>query len=68
MLVTDGPYAETKEQLGGVAIHKFTDIDRAVEAWTNHPCLRVGSVLEIRPVDEEFNARIAAREALVARH
>ncbi len=68
VLVTDGPYAETKEQLGGVAIHKFTDIDRAVEAWTNHPCLRVGGVLEIRPVDEEFNARIAAREALVARH
>jgi hypothetical protein len=26
-LVTDGPYAETKEQLGGVAINKFTDID-----------------------------------------
>jgi hypothetical protein len=33
-----------------------------------HPCLRVGDVLEIRPADEEFNARIAAREALVVRH
>jgi hypothetical protein len=67
VLVTDGPYAETKELLGGVAIHKFTDIDRAVEAWSTHPCLRVGDVLEIRPADEEFNARIAAREDLVAR-
>jgi hypothetical protein len=67
VLVTDGPYAETKEQLAGVAINKFTDIDRAVEAWSNHPCLRVGDVLEIRPADEEFNARVAAREALVAR-
>lgn len=68
VLVTDGPYAETKEQVGGVAINKFTDIDCAVEAWLKHPCLRVGDVLEIRPADEEFNARIAARDALVARH
>jgi hypothetical protein len=67
VLATDGPYAETKEQIGGVAIHKFSDIDRAVEAWSKHPCLRLGDVLEIRPADEELNARIAAREALVAR-
>jgi hypothetical protein len=67
VVVTDGPYAETKEQLGGIAINKFTDIDRALEAWLKHPCLRVGDVLEIRPADEEFNARIAARESLVAR-
>jgi hypothetical protein len=66
-LVTDGPYAETKELLGGVAINRFMDIDRAVEAWSQHPCLRLGDVLEIRAADEEFNARVAAREALVAR-
>jgi hypothetical protein len=67
VLVTDGPYAETKELLGGVAINRFMDIDRAVEAWSQHPCLRLGDVFEIRAADEEFNARIAAREALVAR-
>jgi len=67
-VVTDGPYAETKEQIGGIAINKFNDIERAIEAWLKHPCLRVGDVLEIRPADEEFNARIAARDALVARH
>ena len=67
VIVTDGPYAETKEQIGGIAINKFTDIDRALEAWLKHPCLRVGDVLEIRPADEEFNARIAARGSLVAR-
>jgi hypothetical protein len=67
VLITDGPYAETKEQLGGVAINKFTDINRAIEAWSNHPCLRIGDVLEIRPADEAFNARVAARDALVAR-
>ena len=67
VLVTDGPYAETKELLGGVAINRFTDIDRAVEAWSKHPCLRVGDVLEIRPADEKLNARIAARESVAAR-
>src|SRR5262249_31538072 len=67
VLVTDGPYAETKEQLGGVAINKFTDIDRAVEAWLKHPCRRGGDVFEIRATNEEFNARIAARDALVER-
>jgi len=61
VLVTDGPYAETKEQLGGVATLKFRDMDHAVEAWSMHPCLRVGDVLEIRPADEEFGARVAAR-------
>jgi hypothetical protein len=61
VLVTDGPYAETKEQLGGVATLKFRDMDHAVEAWSRHPCLRVGDVLEIRPADEEFGARVAAR-------
>jgi hypothetical protein len=67
VLVTDGPFAETKEQLGGVAINRFRDMDQAIEAWLKHPCLRGGDPLELRPVDEEFNARIAAREALVAR-
>lgn len=65
VMVTDGPFAETKEQLGGVAIYTFTDIDRAVEASLQHPCLRVGDVFEIRPADEEFDARMAARGAAV---
>src|SRR5262245_17303317 len=59
VLVTDGPYAETKEQIGGVAIHRFRDMDQAIEAWLDHPCLRLGDVFELRPVDEELNARIA---------
>jgi hypothetical protein len=41
-----------------VAINRFSDIDRAVEAWLQHPCLRLGDVLEIRPANEEFSARI----------
>lgn len=65
VLVTDGPYAETKEQLGGVATFKFRDIDQAVKSWSKHPCLRLGDSLELRPADEEFEALVAAREAAV---
>jgi hypothetical protein len=64
IVITDGPYAETKEVLGGAAINRFSDIDSAVAAWSKHPCLRAGNVIEIRPADEAVNARIAAREAL----
>ena len=66
-LVLDGPYAETKEQVGGFSVNRFSDIDMAVEAWLKHPCLRFGDVLEIRPADEEINARLAARDAFVAK-
>jgi hypothetical protein len=62
VLVTDGPYAETKEQVGGFAIREFRDMDHAIEAWSKHPCLRMGDALELRSVDEEFNARWEARQ------
>jgi hypothetical protein len=62
VIVTDGPYAETKEQIGGVAIVEFTDMEQAVEAWSKHPCLRMGDALELRPVDEAFKARWEARQ------
>jgi hypothetical protein len=61
VIVTDGPYAETKEQLGGLAVFSFRDIEQAVEAWSNHPCLASGDSLEIRPADEEIDALIEAR-------
>jgi hypothetical protein len=63
VIVTDGPYAETKEQLGGVAIFTINGMDQAVNVWSDHPCLRAGDVLEIRPVDVEFEARWAQRQA-----
>ena len=59
--MTDGPYAETKEQLGGYATFRFRDLEQAVKAWSNHPCLLNGDFLEIRPADEEFAARVEAR-------
>jgi hypothetical protein len=53
-LTTDGPFAETKEQLGGYYLLECKDLDEAIEASSKMP-VRGGSV-EIRPVmlyDEE---------------
>jgi hypothetical protein len=63
VMVTDGPYAETKEQLGGVVVILAKDLNHAVELMSKHPGVRFGVHLEIRPADEEINALIAAREA-----
>jgi hypothetical protein len=62
LIVTDGPYAETKEQLGGVVMLLAKDLNDAVEVMSKHPGVRLGVRLEIRPADEEINALIAARE------
>jgi hypothetical protein len=53
VLVTDGPYAETKEQLGGIGILEATDLMQAVELMSKHPGLQYGATFEIRPIDEE---------------
>jgi hypothetical protein len=53
--VTDGPYAETKEQLGGFLILEVRDLNHAIQLMSNHPGVRFGP-FEIRPVDEEINA------------
>jgi hypothetical protein len=47
--VTDGPFAETKEQLGGFYILDVKDLDEAIEWAAKIPGSQVGSV-EIRPV------------------
>ena len=64
--VTDGPFAETKEYLGGVVALAMRDINHAVEVLSTHPALRFGVVIEIRPADEEFNAAVAARQGRCA--
>ncbi len=48
-LVTDGPFAETREQLGGYYVVRAGDIDEAVELAAKLPAARHGSV-EVRPV------------------
>src|SRR5262249_504591 len=53
---TDGPYAETKEQLGGLGVGEAKDLDHAVELMLNHPAIRLGP-FEIRPIDGEMTER-----------
>jgi len=46
--VTDGPYAETKEQIGGILILEARDLDHALELMSKHPGVQAGP-FEIRP-------------------
>jgi hypothetical protein len=46
--VTDGPYAETKEQLGGILILEAKDLNHAIQLISKHPGVR-GGPFEIRP-------------------
>jgi len=45
---TDGPYAETKEQLGGILILEARDLNHAIQLMSRHPGVRFGP-FEIRP-------------------
>lgn len=48
VVATDGPYAETKEQLGGILILEARDLNHAVELISRHPGAKLGP-WEIRP-------------------
>jgi hypothetical protein len=48
-LVTDGPFAETKEQLGGYYLIEAADLDEATKIAARIPSARIGSV-EVRPI------------------
>ena len=49
---TDGPYAETKEQIGGILVLEARDMNHAVQIMEQHPALKFGSIFEIRPVGD----------------
>ncbi len=63
--VTDGPYIESKEMLGGILLLEARDLNHAISLMTQHPGVKMGP-FEIRPADEEVNALIAARDAAMA--
>ena len=65
VLVTDGPYAETKEQLDGIGVVEARDMDHAVELLSKHPGLQYDVTFEIRPIDEQSLHREAASLARV---
>jgi hypothetical protein len=52
VLVTDGPFAETKEQLGGFWVIKADDLDAAL-AWAKQAALACQGTLEVRPFQDE---------------
>jgi hypothetical protein len=58
--VTDGPYAETKEYLGGILILEARDLNHAIALMSKHPGVRFGP-FEIRPADEGVKALIEER-------
>ncbi|MGH7168128.1 MAG: YciI family protein [Nitrospiraceae bacterium] len=49
VMVTDGPYAETKEQIGGILILEARDLNHAIQLMSKHPGVQAGP-FEIRPV------------------
>jgi hypothetical protein len=51
-LTTDGPYAETKEQLGGFYLIEAATLDEALEAAAAIPSVKYGGVVEVRPIVE----------------
>ena len=49
-VITDGPFAETKEQLGGYTIVEAKDLDEVLAFAARHPLVRAGLSIEVRPI------------------
>jgi hypothetical protein len=49
-LMTDGPFADTKEVLGGIAVIEADNLDEALEIAERVPVARLGGACEVRPV------------------
>jgi hypothetical protein len=52
VLLSDGPFAETKEQIGGFDLIECKDLDEALEVASKHPAARFGTI-EVRPLWED---------------
>jgi hypothetical protein len=61
VIVSDGPFAETKEQLGGILILEAVDLNHAIQIMSKHPGVRAGS-FEIRPAADLEAMMEASRE------
>jgi len=51
LLVTDGPFAETKEQIAGYGVLECASLDEAIEVSSRHPTAKIGT-FELRPFQE----------------
>jgi hypothetical protein len=59
---TDGPYAETKEQLGGIGVLEARDMNHAVQLMSQHPALKYGTLWEIRPAGDMSEIKKASEQ------
>jgi hypothetical protein len=65
--VIDGPFAETKELLGGILLLEARDLQHAIALMSKHPAVKMGNIFEIRPANEAMNRLVAERTAAVAK-
>jgi len=66
VVVTDGPFAESKEVLGGLLIIEARDLNQAIQLISNHPGVKMGAweirpVTDLTPMIEESKRRRAAK-------
>lgn len=64
-LVADGPFAESKEAIGGYFLLRVSGMDEAVAIAKECPGLEYGAVVEVRPVAERCSLSQRATEQLV---
>jgi len=66
--VTDGPFAETKEAVGGYVKLMVSGLDEATEIAQRHPGLEYGLVIEVRPMTRHchLGVNVATRTAQLA--
>jgi hypothetical protein len=65
--VTDGPFVETKETLGGILVLEARDLNHAIALMSKHPAVGVGNIFEIRPANEAMNRLVAERTVAFAK-
>ena len=65
---TDGPFVETKEQLGGILVLEARDMNHAIQLMSQHPAMTYGNIFEIRPagdMTEAFNESKRRRKVAI---
>jgi len=66
LATTDGPFAETKEQLGGITVLEARDLNEAIHLASKAPCIHMGCI-EVRPlfgIEEEPSNSLDQKEAI----
>jgi hypothetical protein len=56
LLVTDGPFADTKEHLGGFFLIEARDFNEAIQVASRWPSARLGTI-EVRPIEAQLNEK-----------